>query len=146
MSANSRNAVNTAGPARDIIRGATLSSRPNCKGNRENGVDDSTTDKPNRKARRAAKKMNKDNFDTDAFIKLADKFIDLANRENSKVKATDLHMAFLYAAARYNAFVAKVILDVEEHEPFVKHMTEQYQEMLRQHLADDKLETPPQPS
>jgi hypothetical protein len=109
-------------------------------------VDESNTEKPNRKARRAAKKANKDNFDTDAFLKVADKFIDLANRENGKVKATDLHMAFLYAAARYNAFVGKVILDVDAHEPFVKQMTEQYQEMLRQHLADETLENPPQPS
>ena len=105
-----------------------------------------STDKPNRKARRAARKTDRDNFDTDAFIRLADKFIELANRENAKVKATDLHMAFLYAAARYNAFVAKVILDVDAHEPFVKQMTEQYQEMLRQHLADDTLENPPRPS
>lgn len=105
-------------------------------------MSDTTSDKPNRKARRAAKK-NSEGLDTEAFLKAADKFIDVANRENGKVKATDLHMAFLYAAARYNAFVAKVILDVDEHEPFVKHMTEQYQEMLRQHLADGTLETPP---
>lgn len=106
-------------------------------------MDDTNSDKPNRKARRAAAKKDKDSFGTDAFLKAADKFIDVANRENSNIKATDLHMAFLYAAARYNAYVAKVILDVDEHEPFVKHMTEQYQEMLRQHLADDTLETPP---
>lgn len=109
---------------------------------RESRLEDNATGKPNRKARRAAKKMDKDSFDTEAFLKVADKFIDVANHENSRVKATDLHMAFLYAAARYNAFVAKVILQVDQHEPFVKHMTEQYQEMLRQHLADDALENP----
>jgi hypothetical protein len=98
-------------------------------------------EKRNRKARRAARK-EEGALDTAGFLKVADKFIDVANRENSKVKATDLHMAFLYAAARYNAFVAKVVLDVDEHEPFVKHMTEQYQEMLRQHLADESLEPP----
>ena len=38
-------------------------------------------------------------LDTAAFVKLADKFIALANRENARVNATDLHMAFLYAAA-----------------------------------------------
>lgn len=99
------------------------------------------TEKQNRKARRAARK-EEGALDTTGFLKIADKFIDVANRENSKVKATDLHMAFLYAAARYNAFVAKVVLDVDEHEPFVKHMVEQYQEMLRQHLADETLEPP----
>ena len=71
---------------------------------------------------------------------MADKFIDLANRENRNVKATQLHMAFLYAAARYNAFVAKSVTNVEEHEKFVTHMVEQYKEMLRQHLADETLD------
>jgi hypothetical protein len=99
----------------------------------------------NRKARRAERAVGKDDgVDTAAFLKLADKFIDVANRENSNVKATDLHMAFLYAAARYNAFVAKVVMDVDEHEPFVTHMVEQYKEMLRQHLADESLEPPSQ--
>lgn len=94
----------------------------------------------NRKARRAARRRGE--LDTMAFLKLADKFIDLANRENARVKATDLHMAFLYAAARYNAFVAKTVLGVDQHEPFVASMTEQYRDMLRQHLADASLEPP----
>lgn len=105
-------------------------------------MDKAQTEKMNRKARRAARKQSGE-MDTAAFLRIADKFIDVANRENDKVKATDLHMAFLYAAARYNAFVAKVVLDVDEHEPFVKHMVDQYKEMLRQHLADDTLERPP---
>lgn len=101
------------------------------------------SDQPkNRKARRAERKEDS-GFDTAAFLKLADKFIDVANRENDRVKATDLHMAFLYSAARYNAYVAKVVLDVDEHEKFVKHMVEQYQEMLRQHLADETLDRSP---
>lgn len=78
-------------------------------------------------------------LDTTAFLKTADKFIDVANKENQSVKATDLHMAFLFAAARYNAYVANVILEVDEHEPFVKHMVKQYTEMLRQHLADTNI-------
>lgn len=94
----------------------------------------------NRKERRAARAEGE--LDTEAFLKIANKFIELANRENRAVKATDLHMAFLYAAARYNAYVAKAILDVENHEEFVTHMTNQYTEMLRQHLADDSLAKP----
>ncbi|WP_436640289.1 DUF3144 domain-containing protein [Microbaculum sp. FT89] len=94
----------------------------------------------NRKERRAAGKTGE--LDTEAFLKVANKFIELANRENQAVKATDLHMAFLYAAARYNAYVAKAILDVEKHEEFVEHMVAQYSEMLRQHLADDTLASP----
>ena len=51
-------------------------------------------------------------------------------------------MAFLYASARYSAYVAKAILDVPNHEGFVKEMTSRYQEMLRQHLADPSLAKP----
>ena len=104
-------------------------------------MDKPQSENKNRKARRAARK-GEGALDTVAFLKVADKFIDVANRENSSVKATDLHMAFLYAAARYNAFVAKAVLNIDEHEPFVKHMVDQYKEMLRQHLADESLEPP----
>ena len=58
----------------------------------------------NRKQRRAARSEGR--LDTAAFLKVADKFIDVANRQNTKVKATELHMAFLYAATRYSAYVA----------------------------------------
>lgn len=92
----------------------------------------------NRAERRAARTEGK--LDTAAFLKTADKFIDLANRENQSVLATELHMAFLFASARYSAHVAKMVTGVEEHEKFVDHMTKQYQEMLRQHLADTLLD------
>ena len=88
----------------------------------------------NRKERRAARAEGE--LDTTAFLKIADKFIDVANRENEKVKATELHMAFLYASARYSAFVANSVLEMDSHEEFVDHMSKQYVEMLRQHLAD----------
>lgn len=88
----------------------------------------------NRKQRRAEAAQGR--MDTNAFLKMADKFIDVANRENTNTKATELHMAFLYAAARYNAYVGKTIMDIEDHEKFVGEMTAQYTDMLRQHLAD----------
>ncbi|MCP4185359.1 MAG: DUF3144 domain-containing protein [Hyphomicrobiales bacterium] len=78
-------------------------------------------------------------MDTKAFLKAADRFIDVANRQNKNIPATDLHMAFLYAAARYNAYVANTIIKVDNHEKFVKYMIEQYTEMLRQHLADEEI-------
>jgi chromatin segregation and condensation protein Rec8/ScpA/Scc1 (kleisin family) len=90
--------------------------------------------KPNRKERRAAESRGE--MTDKRFLQIADKFIDTANRENEHVSATELHMAFLYAAARYNAHVAKNVLNVEEHEPFVEAMMKSYQEMLRNHLAD----------
>lgn len=95
-------------------------------------------DEGNRAERRA--RRGQGSLDTAAFLKVADKFIDLANKENRKVLATELHMAFLFAAARYNAHVAKTVMNVEDHEQFVAHMTKQYTEMLRQHLADASLE------
>ena len=61
--------------------------------------------KANRKQRRAAPEPEK--LDTEGFVKLADRFVDVANRANRKALATDVHMAFLYAAARYNAHVAR---------------------------------------
>ncbi len=97
-------------------------------------------DDMNRKQRRAARKEGR--LDTAEFLKVADKFIDLANRENKRVQANELHMAFLYAAARYNAYVAKTVIDIDEHEPFVAEMVKNYQEMLRQHLADKGLDGP----
>lgn len=92
---------------------------------------------PNRQERRAARAEGE--LDTAGFLELAARFIELANRENRKIPATQLHMAFLFAAARYNAHVAKAVMEVENHEEFVEHMVKQYQEMLRQHLADPAL-------
>ncbi len=93
--------------------------------------------KPNRKNRRAAEARG--DMTDRRFMEIADKFIDVANSENDKIEATELHMAFLYAAARYNAHIAKNILKVDEHEPFVTEMLKSYQEMLRNHLADPSL-------
>jgi len=97
-------------------------------------------DGKNRKDRRAAR--TEGHLDTVAFLKAADRFIDVANRQNERVKATELHLAFLYASARYSAYVAKAILDAPNHEDFVTEMTGRYQEMLRQHLADPSLAEP----
>ena len=91
----------------------------------------------NRKDRLAARSEGE--LDTTAFLKTADSFIDLANRHNQKIKATQLHMAFLYAAARYNAYVGKSVLQIDEHEPFVEKMVAEYRDMLRQHLADNTI-------
>jgi hypothetical protein len=91
----------------------------------------------NRKQRRALR--TEGHLDQGAFLKVADRFIDLANRQNARVKATELHLAFLFASARYSAYVANSVLDVPNHEDFVQQMAARYQEMLRQHLADPSL-------
>ena len=97
------------------------------------------TEPPNRKQRRAARAEGQ--LDTTAFLKTADKFIDVANRENQRINATDLHLAFLWASARYSAHVAKVVLDVDDQQAFIDHMLKQYADMLRQHLADPALKS-----
>ena len=94
-------------------------------------------DEGNREDRRAARAEG--TLDTAAFLKVADSFIDVANRQNQKVKATDLHMAFLYAASRYNAHVGKNIVEVEDQEAYVNEMMKTYGEMLRNHLADSNV-------
>ena len=96
----------------------------------------------NRKQRRAAR--TEGHLDSAAFLKLADKFIDVANQQNKRVNATQVHLACLYASARYSAYVANTILGVPNHEDFVREMTAKYQEMLRQHLADPSLAKPDQ--
>ena len=90
-----------------------------------------------RKERLADRKAGK--LDPAAFLKVADTFIDVANRKNKTVLATELSMAFLYAASRYNAHVAKNILEVEKHEDFVQDVVKSFTEMLRQNLADPEL-------
>ena len=96
----------------------------------------------NRKQRRAAR--TEGHLDSAAFLKLADKFIDVANQQNKRVNATQVHLACLYASARYSAYVANIVLGVPNHEDFVREMTAKYQEMLRQHLADLSLAKPAQ--
>ena len=91
-----------------------------------------------RRVRRAARKEGRLE-DPGAFLKIADQFIDLANRQNRSVLATDLAGAFLFAAARYNAHVAKNVLEVERHEAFVEEKLKDFAEMLRQNLADPEL-------
>ena len=93
-----------------------------------------TSDTPNRKERRARKASGE--MTDQKFMEVADKFIDLANKQNQSVPATDLHMIMLYAAARYNAHVCKNVLDLDEQEKYVTEMLKSYQEMLRNHLAD----------
>lgn len=70
------------------------------------------------------------------FVAIADKFIDIANKQNKNIPATDVHMIFLYAATRYNAHVGKNVIEADDHEVFVEQMTRVFQEMLRNHLAD----------
>jgi hypothetical protein len=92
----------------------------------------------NRRERRLERKEGRLD-DPTAFLKVADQFIELANRQNRTVLAIDLSAAFLFAAARYNAHVAKNVLEIERHEEFVQEKVRDFTEMLRQNLADPDL-------
>ena len=78
-------------------------------------------------------------LDGKSFLKMADHFITFANTKNKTVKSTDIKYIMLYAAARYSAHVAKNVIEIDNHEEFVKHMSAQYIDMLREHLADPNL-------
>ncbi len=78
-------------------------------------------------------------LDPTAFLKVADDFIDLANRKNRTIAAADLSMAFMYGAARYQAHVARNVVEVSDDEDFVTHMANAFTEMLRQNLADPNI-------
>lgn len=78
-------------------------------------------------------------LDPTSFLKVADAFIDVANRKNKTIAAADLSMAFMYGAARYQAHVARNVIEVENDEEFVQHMVKAFTEMLRQNLADPNI-------
>lgn len=79
---------------------------------------------------------NPGTIDTETFLKVADKFLEVANEQRKTVLATDVHVAFLFAAARYNAHVAKNIAKVEDQEDYIGKMIQTYSDMLRSHMAD----------
>ena len=64
-------------------------------------------------------------LDGESFIRVADQFISLANQRNRKIDATELQMVMLFAAARYAAHVGKNVIDLDDQEEFIKHMTAQ---------------------
>ncbi|MGH8619417.1 MAG: DUF3144 domain-containing protein [Burkholderiales bacterium] len=75
------------------------------------------------------------------FRELADTFIHLANEHSETVPHDKLGAAFLYGAARFNAFVAYVESKSRaqfsgDKEKAVAFFLMQYEKMLREHLDD----------
>ena len=92
-----------------------------------------------RPKKKKKKISEQETLDGKSFLKMADHFITFANTKNKTVKSTDIKYIMLYAAARYSAHVAKNVIEIDNHEEFVKHMSAQYIDMLREHLADPNL-------
>jgi hypothetical protein len=78
------------------------------------------------------------------FRQLADSFIHLANEHCDSVPRDKVGAAFLYGAARFNAFVAssssrnKAQFTAEK-EKAVSFFLMQYEKMLREHLDDHEV-------
>lgn len=84
--------------------------------------------------------MNQDNTASE-FWSRADSFIDLANEQTQKFDDGKVSASFLYAAARYNAFVsASKTKDQNEliglKESFTEYMLEQYRKALEENIDD----------
>jgi len=81
--------------------------------------------------------------ETDAdlrFRKMADRFIDTANRQLSDTEAPTVNSAFLYGASRFTAFVTvqktgSLERFDEMHDEAVKYYTEEFKNMLIQNLG-----------
>ena len=78
-------------------------------------------------------------LDSQSFLRVADQFISLANDRNKKILATELHFALMYAAARYTGHVGKNVVSIEDQDNWITHMTAQFQDMLRENMADPAL-------
>jgi hypothetical protein len=45
----------------------------------------------------------------------------------------------MYAAARYTGHVGKNVVNIEDQDTWITHMTAQFQDMLRENMADPAL-------
>lgn len=82
-----------------------------------------------------------DNAPDKEFWDLADALIAVANDRCSGTRHTKVSAAFLYAAARFNAFVAASHAQskdefVAQRESQIAYFIAQYEKMLRENLAD----------
>lgn len=84
---------------------------------------------------------NKTESDADLhFRKMADRFIDSANRQLNDTDAATVNSAFLYGASRFSAFVtvqkAGSIERFDEiHDEAVNYYTDEFKKMLVQNLG-----------
>ena len=73
------------------------------------------------------------------FRKMADRFIDNANRQLSDTEPSTVNSAFLYGASRFSAFVTvqkagSLVKFDEIHDEAVNYYTEEFKKMLVQNL------------
>jgi len=73
------------------------------------------------------------------FRKMADRFIDTANRQLNDTESSIVNSAFLYGASRFSAFVTvqktgSLTRFDEMHDEAVKYYTDEFKNMLIQNL------------
>lgn len=77
----------------------------------------------------------------DKFYDRADEFIHLANKQCHDIKRGRVSASFLYAAARFNAWVSATGFDngsdmSDKRSEMIDYFVEQYREMLKENLDD----------
>jgi Protein of unknown function (DUF3144) len=75
------------------------------------------------------------------FWELADSFINLANKHLATVPRSKVSATFLYAVARFNAFVVTANTETRteleaDKERAIAYFAEQYEKMLRENIDD----------
>lgn len=79
----------------------------------------------------------------DKFLETADKVIGLANHCATEMRKGAVHLAFLYAIARYGVFDWQNSPKAEDADAFIDKMLKRYEAMLREQLGDTKLKDRP---
>ena len=80
---------------------------------------------------------------SDRFLQLADKVIGFANHSALEMRKDAVHLAFLYAIARYGVFAWQNSPKMVDEEAFIDQMLKRYEAMLREQLGDTKLKDRP---
>lgn len=93
----------------------------------------------------AIKLANELGVPRDKFLSLADQVIGFANHSSTEMKREAVHMAFLYAVARYGAFAWQASPEGKggDSDKFITGMLKRYESMLREQLGDDRLRNRP---
>lgn len=75
--------------------------------------------------------------DDRAFYDLADRFVELANEQSRSDEPPRISAAFLFAASRYNAFLAREIARAgRSREELLEYFVDQYRRVLEQNMRD----------
>lgn len=75
-------------------------------------------------------------FSNDQFVALANKFIGFANEEGKKTIPTNVQMSFVFAAARYTAFMARKVVKPTDDAKFIDEVSATFRRMLKEQMAD----------